>query len=310
MNERLKGYVLCLLAVISWSLSEITVKLLQGGVGPITLSFYRFIFGGLIVLALLVMLRKTKGTKSLLVKNKGLFFLSSVIAFGISNMIYFVGIQFTYANVGAAIYTTYTLFITIYGIFILNERTNIPLKIVGCIIGFSGAAILITNFNLTLFLEPDKILGNMLLLLAAAVWGFYSVLGKKIFINNPGIPDVQLKFTALSNLLAAVPIVVVLPFTAEVSDFFQHTPTEWGLVLFLGFVLTGLSLFIFFVGLRWIEVSHGISMSLLKPVFATIFAFPILGEIPTPALLVSIPMVAVAVLLINRHDKTKISKSI
>ncbi len=305
MNERLKGYVLCLLAVISWSLSEITVKLLQGGVGPVSLSFYRFIFGGLIVLALLVLLGKTKGTWTLLVKNKGLFFLSSVIAFGISNIIYFVGIQFTYANVGAAIYTSYTLFITIYGIFILKEKTNVPLKVVGCIIGFSGAAVLITNFDITLFLEPDKILGNVLLLLAAAVWGFYSVLGKKIFITNPGVPDVQLKFTAVSNLLAAIPVIILLPFTGEAVDFFQHTPTEWGLVLFLGFVLTGLSLFIFFVGLRWIEVSHGISMSLLKPVFATVFAFPILGEVPTPALLVSIPMVAVAVLLINRRVNVK-----
>ena len=308
MRDAVKGYVLCFTAVTTWAFSELTVKLLQDGVGPITLSFYRFLFGGLIVVFLMVLTKKTKGTWLFVKKNSTLLSIASMVTLGISNMIYFTGVTLVgNPGVSAALYTTYPLYISIYGIFILNERSNILLKILGFFIGFFGATILLTDFNFALLFQPDKILGNVLLLLSAGIWGFYSVLGKKLCQINPEIDDVQLKYTGLSNLLACVPIAFFLPFSGEIGDFFQHTAVEWLLILFMGFVITGLSLYIFFIGVQKIEVAHGISLSLLKPVLATIFSFIILGVTPPIALYVSIPIVSVAVLLINKRDKNLIS---
>jgi drug/metabolite transporter (DMT)-like permease len=236
-------------------------------------------------------------------KNKLLLFLSSVIGLGISNMIYFLGLQFTLPGVGAALYTSYTLFIGIYSIFILNERTNIPLKIIGFILGFLGVVILLTNFNFSLLIMPDKILGNLLLVLAGGIWGFYSVLGKKIFRLNKDIKNVDVKFTVLSFFLACIPIAITLPFTAEIGDFFHHEPIEWLFISIMAIFVTAIGIYIFFVGVKLIEVSHGISFSLLKPIMAAFFSFLLLGEIPPTAMIVSVPLVTIAVLLINRKTK-------
>ncbi len=312
MRAATKGYILCFLGVFSWSFSEIIVWLLKprigvpsSGVGSISLSFYRFFFGGVFLLVLMVARKDLSGFGELIRKDPVLLLVSSVVGLGLSNMLYFVGIQAygTEAHVGAALYVSYTLFIGIYSIFILDERTNIPLKIVGFVIGFLGIIILLTNFNFAIILQPDKITGNILLVLAGAIWGFYSVLGKKIFRRNPGIKNVDVKFTIWSFFLSCIPIAVTLPFSGETPDFLQHDAGEWALVAFLAIVSSGIGLYIFFVGVKYIDVSHGISFSLLKPIIAAFFMFMLFGKDIPVAMWVSVPLVSAAVLLINRKPR-------
>ncbi len=314
MHASTKGYILCFLGVFCWSFSELIVYLLKAkpgvpgsGVGSISLSFYRFFFGGVFLLAIMAARKDLTGFGVLIKRNPLLMILSSVVGLGISNMLYFVGIQAygTQAPVGAALYVSYTMFIGIYSIFILNERTNIPLKIVGFVVGFLGILILLTNFNFAIILQPDKITGNILLVLAGAIWGFYSVLGKKIFKKNPEIKNVDIKFTIWSFFLSCVPIAITLPFSGEIPDFLQHTAAEWALVAFLAIVSSGIGLYIFFVGVKSIDVSHGISFSLLKPIIAAFFTFIFLGQVIPDAMWVSVPLVSVAVLLINRKPRKK-----
>jgi len=49
-DESLKGYLIIIIGVFTWSFSEIIVKLLQGSVGAISLSFFRYFIGGLFLL--------------------------------------------------------------------------------------------------------------------------------------------------------------------------------------------------------------------------------------------------------------------
>ncbi|MHA1792631.1 MAG: DMT family transporter [Promethearchaeota archaeon] len=304
MKESLKGYLLCFFGVFSWSFSEITVRVLHlnGSVGPISLSFYRFFFGGLFLLLLMFLRREIDDIKKLLKRNQKLLIISSMVGLGVSNMIYFLGVTMTRANVASALYTTYPIFISIYGIFLLNERSNMKLKGVGFVIGFFGTAILLTNFDFSLFINPELILGNLLLVIAAAIWGFYSVLGKIIFKRNPGIDKIEIKFTAVSFFYACIPILFILFFSGdELSTFFQHAPVEWLLIFLMAFFITAIGLYAFFTGVKYIEVSKGISLALLKPVLATIFAAMFLPQEAIPAsLLVSMPIIFIAVILINK----------
>ena len=220
MDEERKGYLMCFFGVFTWSFSEIVVKLLQGGVGPVSLSFHRFFFGALFLLLIMVFQKDLNGTIKIVKDHPFLAILASMLGLGISNIIYFIGLHYTQANIGAALYSTYPLFISIYAIFILGERTNLPQKFLGYIIGFIGMFILITNFQLGLLFKPENIIGNVLLVLAAAIWGFYSILGKKIFkLENGAIPNIEIKWTAISFLLSCVPIIIILPFTGETESF-------------------------------------------------------------------------------------------
>ena len=309
MRDTQKGYLMCFFGVFTWSFSEIIVKKLQGAVGPFSLSFLRFFFGGLVLLLLILLRKDTKDLFSFLIHHKWLMLFSSMVALGFSNIIYFIGLQSTQANIGSAMYTTYTIFISIYSIFLLNERTNMSLKLMGYAIGFIGAALLITNFQINLFIDPAYVTGNLLLLLAAAIWAFYSVTGKMLFLRLPGVKNVEIKFTMLASLLACLPILIAIPFTSEINTFFIYDINAWIYILLMGIITTGFGLYLFFIGIKKIEVSRGISMALLKPVISTFFAFLILGELPTTALYVAIPLIAFAILLINRPKKELPQKS-
>lgn len=308
MRESTKGYLLCFSGVFTWSFSEITVKLLHGAAGPYSLSFLRFFLGAFFLLFLLATQRHfrqdIKDMGMISRKYLKILIIGSAVGLGVSNMLYFVGLQLTQANIGAALYTTYPIFVSIYGIFILKERSNIPFKLLGYFLGIIGIIILMTNFQIALLFQPQNILGNVLLVSAAALWGLYSVMGKIIFrAEGKTVSNIEIKYTIISFIFACIPIFPVIIFSTEWSGFFQYEVNAWGFILFLAFFSTGFGLYIFFIGVRKIEVSRGMSLSLLKPIMVSIFAYPILGEVPSIALVITIILVSTAVILINRPIK-------
>ncbi|MFX1396640.1 MAG: DMT family transporter [Promethearchaeota archaeon] len=299
-KDMIIGYSIIILAVFTFSCSEIIVKLLQNSVGTLTLSFYRFFFSGIFLLFVLILMGDLKGIFFMIKKHWGLLILGSSIAWGLSNVIYFIGIENTLANMGATIYTTYPIWITIYSFFILNEKSNLKLKLVGIAIGLSGVFILMTDLDFSGLLKVEHLFGNSLVLLGSIMWGFYSVLGKKIQIKESDTPNIALKFTMVSSFFAAFPVFLILILSPEIEFIFVHISIDWVLILFLGFISTGLGLFLLFLGLKRTEVSKGMSLAFLKPIFATILALFLLNENPTLSLLISIFLVVVSIVLINK----------
>ena len=302
-DESFKGYLIIIIGVFTWSFSEIIVKLLQGSVGAISLSFFRYFIGGLFLLFILVIKRDLSGIIKMVKENWPLLLISSCFALGIGNAIYFVGVTNTKANIAATIYTTYPMWITFYSIFILNEKSNLKLKLIGIVIGLIGIAILMTNFNITEIFSPQNLFGNFLVLLGSIIWSFYSVLGKKIQINEKETSNIALKFCMVSSFLASITIFIILIFTPEIESFMNYSFESWLWISFLGVFPSGLGTFLLFEGIKRIEVSKGMSLAFCKPIFATILAFFILNELPTIALLISISLVIASIILINKNPR-------
>ncbi len=301
VTSKQQGYIIAIIAIGMWSISEILQKLWQrAGLPALSLSFLRFFIGALSLLIVMCAQRDFKGVWQIFKRNWGLFLISSAFALGISNYIYFIGMRLTLANIGSAIYTTYPIYITIYCIFILGERQNLRRKAVGLGVGFLGVAILITNFNLAGFWGAENFIGNMLVLIGAITWSLYSVLGKKIQRREAvNVTNIDVKFSFESMTLASITNLIPLLFLPEGGTLFQYDMFGWFLLIMMGVIATGLGLYVFFIATKKIEVSQAISFAYFKPVITIILAFPILGEIPSPALLVSIPIIFSAILLIN-----------
>ena len=302
-KNKLEGYSIIIVAVFTWSFSEIIVKLLQNTVGPLSLSLFRFFIGGSFLLIILFIKKDLSGLKKMIKENWLLLLASSCFALGISNIIYFIGVTNSQANISATIYTTYPIWITIYSIFILKERNNLKLKFIGMLMGILGVAILMTNFNISGIISSQYLIGNLLVLTGSIIWGLYSVLGKKIQINESDTPNIALKYSMLSSFLACVPIFIILPFTQEMNSFLNYDLESYFWISFLGVISTGLGIFLLFEGIKRVEVSKGMSLAFLKPIFATILAFFIINEIPTISLLVSIFLIMTSIILINRSPK-------
>ncbi|MBD3197856.1 MAG: EamA family transporter [Candidatus Lokiarchaeota archaeon] len=308
LTEKSQGYLILILAVFTWSFSEIIVRLLHGSVGPLSLSFFRFFIGGLFMLIILGLRKDFEGIHRLMKNNLLIFLISSCFAFGFSNIIYFVGVTLTLANIAATIYTTYPIWITIYSIFILNEKDNLKYKFIGVSIGILGVFILLTNFNFIEFFSSQYLLGNLLVLLGSIIWSLYSVLGKKIQKEEQQTSNVTLKYAMTSSFFACIPILLILPFTSEITSFFVYDITSWFWIIFLGIISTGLGIWLLFEGINRLEVSKGMSLAFLKPIFATILSFFILAETPSINLMISILLVICSIILINRQPSLKNEK--
>lgn len=300
-NEKFQGYLIIIVAVFTWSFSEIIVKRVQGQADAASLSFYRFFFGGLFLLFILFVRKDLKHIKRMFKNNWSLFLMSSAFAFGISNILYFLGLLYTQANIAATIYSTYTIWSTIFSIFILNERNNIKLKLVGLVLGTIGVTLLMTNLNVIEIISVEYLFGNILVLIGALLWGLYTVLNKKIQLNEPDITNNSLKLCTLSSFLASTPNFILMIIISKDKSYNSYDLEVWLQILFLGFICTGLGIFLLFEGLRKVEVSKGMSLALLKPIFVTFLAYFILNEMPSIILFISISLIIIAICLINQN---------
>jgi drug/metabolite transporter (DMT)-like permease len=277
------------------------VKLVQDQANAASLSFYRFFLGGIFLFIILFIKKDLLHIKRMLKNNWLLFVLSSSVALGISNILYFIGLYYTQANIAATIYSTYTIWSTIFSIYILNERNNIKLKFVGLILGSLGVLLLMTNLDLLNIISVENLFGNILVLIGSLLWGIYTVLGKKIQLNEPKLSNCALKFSMLSSFLASIPnFIFMLTFT-ETTSLLIYSFEIWAHIFFLGFICTGLGIFLLFEGLKNVELSKGMSLALLKPIFVAFLAFIILNEIPTIILAISISLIIIAISLINQN---------
>jgi drug/metabolite transporter (DMT)-like permease len=274
-------------------------------VGAYSLSFFRFFIGGLFLLVILLIKKDLSGLKKMMKDNLKLMIIASCFASGLANIIYFIGVSNTQANFAATIYTTYPIWISIYSVYILNERTNLKLKFVGILFGLIGIAILMTNFNILELFSTKNLFGNCFVLLGSIVWSFYSVLGKKIQLNEKDTSNCALKFVMISSFLACIPVFCILIFTPEFETFFIYELNSWFWIFFLGVISTGLGTLLLFEGVKRMEVSKGMSFAFLKPIFATILAFFLLRELPTIALIISIGFVMTSIILINQSPAIK-----
>ena len=296
-----KGYLLVSIAVITWSFSEIFQKLLQDTVPPMSKSFMRF-FIGAIPLLIIGALQKDLKMKGYFKRNWKLLLISGIFAYGIGNFVYFLGITKTQANLGSAIYGAYPIIISVYSIFLVNERQNLKRRTLGYVIGLFGIFMLVTELDFSALGTSENITGNLLVLLGALIWSLFSVLGKKIALKEDGaVSNIDLKYNIITMLLAcSTNLVFILFMPEEMETFFQYPARSWLFLILLGVFSTGIGTWLFFVGIKHIEVSKGISLAMFKPIFVAFLAYIILGELPSLILIASLPLVLLAVWLVTK----------
>ncbi|MFX1452833.1 MAG: DMT family transporter, partial [Promethearchaeota archaeon] len=215
------------------------------------------------------------------------------------------GITNTLANIGAVLCSTSPVWITILAILILHERNNLKTKGIGIIIGTIGVVILLTQLDFSGFISSEFLFGNILALGAEISWSLFTVLGRKIQLNEEDTSNHEIKFTFLSLLLCSIPIFIFLIFSPEFANFLNYPLEVWLVVIALGIINSALAYFLFFKGLKKVDTSKGASLIFLKPIIATTLAFLVLNEAPTVFLIISSILIIIAIYIINLDSKIK-----
>lgn len=275
------GYILAAVAVFLWGITFVCTKSLLNDFSAFEILFFRFIIA---YLGLLVIRPKT-----LILKNKKenlWFLLAGLSGITIYQQAENIAINFTTASNVSIIVSICPIFTAIIAQIFLKEKHLNFKFILGFVIALSGIALVSFNGHAEFHLSPK---GDLLALLSAISWGFYSLFVSKV--NSLGYDDIlctrRFFFYAV---LCMIPFFIFGATGANPdSSFFVNLspavnkarfakPMNWVNLLFLGL---GASAFCF---AAWSYACNKIGTLratvglYLIPVVTIIFAFVFLGE--------------------------------
>lgn len=170
-NKQTRGHLAAFLTILIWGTTFVSTKVLLRDFQPVEILFSRFLLG--LIALFIVCPRRLKGTtlkQELTFAGAGLF--------GITLYYLFENIALTYtsaSNVGV-ITTTAPFFTAILALLFLKEERKGLWFYIGFLLAITGVCLISFN-GTTLHLDPK---GDLLALIAALTWGFYSILMKKI----------------------------------------------------------------------------------------------------------------------------------
>lgn len=120
--------------------------------------------------------------------------------------------------------------------------------------------------------------------------------------------DRRLSQSYPSQIVVTVQLMVASVLLAPVPFLEQRLPTyyELGLLAILGFVHTGLCLYLYIGGLQFIPAQHAVVIQYLEPASAILYSALILSELPAPiSLLGGILIIAANLILALRNSRAQ-----
>lgn len=258
MNAKVKAYLYLLFTLIAFSSIEVSSKPLMGTVDPFFMTAFRFLVGGLV---LMFFVDKQIETKDLLPLTligalNGILSMTSLQ----------LSVAHSNASTAATLVASNPIFVSLFALLILKEKHTIR-RYIGIALGFVGLIV----FSLGM-ISGDSWLGIFYGVVAAVTFGLYTVLmGKYMKKYTP------VSVTAYSTLISSLIYIAILALSGHF-----YVPSigisEWGILIYLGVVVTGLAYLTYFKAIELIGTAQSSRVFFLKPIVATLFAVILLGE--------------------------------
>lgn len=262
-----RGHLTALLTVLIWGTTFIATKVLLEDFQPVEILFFRFLLGyAALWLVFPHPLRKTTARQEWIFAGAGLC--------GICLYYLLENIALTYtmaSNVGVIVAVA-PLFTALLAALFLRGEERLPANFfIGFLVAMAGVCLI--SFNGTSFsLNPR---GDLLALLAALVWGFYSILTRKIAAF--GYTTIQTtRRTFFYGLLFMLPACMLFDFQLNLSRFAE--PLNLANILFLGLGASALCFVTWNTAIRHLGAVQASLYIFLTPVITVLFSVLILGE--------------------------------
>lgn len=285
MENKGKATIFVLACVVLWAFIPVVSR-----IGQQNLDNYQFLFWSsflsFVVLAISSLVAGKKGVfKTYTARNL-------LIAFGLGFLgafLYYLLLYFGYAKAKGlevlVIQYTWPIFIVIFSAWLLKEKLTWK-SILSCTLGFIGVLIVLTKGDFSQLYFAD-ISVDLIVLLAAGVFGLFSVLGKKVDFE-------PLTVTTLFFLSATV----LSFFSMIVFSSFQ-LPTGSSIIPILGngILINGFSYVLWLKGLSYAKASSTAPLVFITPILAAILIVIFFKEAFLPVYLIGLMLVVVAGLI-------------
>lgn len=259
-----------LFAVIVWGISFVATKHVVTEIAPATLLVCRAVLGTALLLAML----RARGQP--LVPPRDTWrplFLMGFVGVTVHGLLQAYALTLTSAvNTGWLVGLT-PVWSAILAALLLKERMDAA-KVLGLVLGFAGAALVVTQGKLSpaTFQLPHT-RGDLLVLASTLNWALYSVLGHAV-IRRLG-PARATAGAFATGLMLLLPMFV---WSAGWRDFARLTPVGWLSLLFLGIACSGLGYLFWYAALEKMEATKVAVLLYLEPLVTLLAAVLLLGE--------------------------------
>ncbi|MFA5930021.1 MAG: DMT family transporter [Candidatus Micrarchaeia archaeon] len=275
MSDEGTPYLYLALTILLWSATPAVAKLALAEINNVQMLFYNNIVGIIVLSAIIIFQKKQRlfsnYSKGDYLKMLGMGFLGLYLYY-----IFLYG-SFSIAPAGQANMINYLwpVFVVLFSILILKEKFTWK-TFLAIFLGFLGAILVVTRGNLS-NLQNEYTFGYFLAFCAAACYGLFSVLGKKLNYD---------KFTSMLVFYVAS-LLLITPTMLVFSKFIiPQSPTTWLVILFLGGLSNSLGFVFWFKALEKGKTHRMANLIYITPFVSLIYVYFLNGEV--------IPVISIA----------------
>ena len=262
-------YVLLTLTPIFWAGNAIVGRSVAGEIPPVTLSVLRW--GGAFLLLLPFAYAHLKRDWPMIRANLGLLVLTSLIGISIFNTLQYWALEHTIALNGLLMQSSGPLFVALFSLILLGIRLTLA-QAIGIAVSLIGVLIIILRGDIGALTQIDLNKGDLLFVLALAVFGLYSILSMK----RPKIHD--LSFAAFTFGCGTVLLLPLLIWEIGVRGVFTPSMPNLAAAVYVAIFPSIASYMCFNRGVQLIGANRAAPFFHLIPVFGSVMAIGFLGE--------------------------------
>lgn len=222
-NTNSKGHLSALITIVIWGTTFISTKVLLTDFEPVEILFFRFVIG--LFILLIIYPHRFKNTSK---KQELLFAAAGLCGITLYYLLENIALTYTAASNIGVIVSAAPFFTGILSNWFLDGEKPGKNFIAGFFTAIIGIFLISFNGRTVLQLNP---IGDLLALLAAVVWAFYSILSRKI--SQLGYNTIQTTRRVFSyGLLFMIPALILFDFEWNIARLAQ--PVNLFNILFLG----------------------------------------------------------------------------
>jgi len=251
-----RGHLIALLTVVVWGYAPISTKYLLNDFSTIEIFFYRIVIAYIVLLVAYPRFIKCKN-----LVEEAYFALAGITGVTLNFMLGITALSYTYASNAAVLSSISPFFTAAMAYMFFREKFKANF-LIGFLISIVGIALISFNGSQVLKLNPA---GDVLAILAAAVWAAYCIVLKKINSFNYNI-ILYSRRIIFYGILFLIPILVYTDFHLKLSAF-SCVPNLLNM-LFLALLASAITF-----------ISWNYSVEILGPVKASAYLY--LGPILT-----------------------------
>jgi drug/metabolite transporter (DMT)-like permease len=286
-------YLLLSITALCWAGNSIVGRLAAGHIPPATLSFLRWSLAFLIILPFVW--RQLRQDWPAIRSRLGVMVTLSITGIGAFNTLQYWALEHTQALNTLLLQSAGPLIVAVWSLLLLGVRLTLA-QAIGILLSLAGVVIILTQGDLTALAKITFNKGDLIFLVAMAIFGFYSVLSLK----RPQIHGLSMvAFTFGCGAASLIPLVIWELYSRPVMAFDVKNLLS---LLYVAVFPSTIAYLCFNRGVLLIGANRAAPFFHVVPVFGSVMAFAFLGERPQIFHIAGFALVLTGVFVASRRQ--------